>query len=671
LPDITAPYNFVPLSGWVFQPDWAHQVSHDVPFKEGLSGCLDIEITAKTPILVGGKQIKATRESPGEVRFFKLPNDQCAIPGTSLKGMIRNVLEIASFGKMQFVDDRRLSIRDISGREVIGDNYIDKIVDQKAGFLRLRDHKTVELIPCKAAYVKHEELIAFLNKKPQEILAVQLRHLKTQNKKEREKRERALKNAQGKYVFQRGMSVYEKYAIWQELASQQSSEDLPTLSFDCVEPGEQLGTIKGLKKGEKGTLFFTTQISDKGQNKSGKYRDFVFYDRQNDSPLEVSLRIFKDFLYIHGDEDKKSAGSWQNFWKNRFFNSQSHEIPVFYHLDDDGQVRSIGLAYMYRLAYHYSIGETIDYTNENHRNPIGCDLADLLFGKIQPDEDHSQENLKSRVSFGTATVIGTPQHAEAHFSEATILNGPKPTYFPNYIRQQVIEYKDKLANKQYRTYMQDDSEIRGWKRYPVRRWEAMHLQVLEGKQEQNKLVQVKLFPLKKGTTFKSTIRFHNLLPKELGALIWALTWGGDEELCHSLGMGKPFGFGQVSIEIVGSDIRSNQAPEQKIAFDQAKYIELFEKLMADKYTKAQAQNSLNINWEKSDQIKQLKAMANPELLSEETARSTLKHMSLERGEFVDAKQGGKVLPEYGGFRRYYDARLFPRTPRKKKPHQQM
>jgi len=666
LTDITAPYNFVPLSGWVFQPYWAHQVSHDVPFKEGRSGSLDIKITAKTPILVGGKQTKATKKSPGEVHFFELPNKQHAIPGTSLKGMIRNVLEIASFGKMQFVDDRRLSIRDISTSKTgfMGDNY--EISGQKAGFLQLcDDHKTVELIPCKAAHVKHEELITFLNKKPQEILEVQLRHIKTQDNKERDKREQALKEAQGKYVFQRGMSVYEKYAIWQALVSQNSSDNLPTLSFDSVEPGYQLGTIKGLKKGEKGTLVFTTQISDKGQNKRAKYRDFVFYDRKNESPLEVSPRIFKDFIYIHGDEDKKSAGSWRHFWRDRFFYSQSHEIPVFYHLDDDGQVRSIGLAYLYRLAYHCSIGQTIQHTNQDHCSPDaeGYDLAELLFGKVHPNEKKPHENLKSRVSFGTALSDNTAE--EIGNLNATILNGPKPTYFPNYIRQDdKMDEKSSLCKirekGQYRTYMQDDSEIRGWKRYPVKRWQE--LPALEEEQKNNKQVQVKLFPLKAETTFKSTIRFHNWLPEELGALIWTLTWGGYEALCHSLGMGKPFGFGQVSIQIVDNDIRSNQAPEQKIAFDETAYIKLFKTLMTDEYTKAQARNSLAIRWEDSAQMKQLNAMAEPN--HPQATAENLKYMSFEKGEFVDAKKDGKVLPEYGGFKRYYDAQLFLRPPRK-------
>ena len=37
---IQTPYNFVPLSAWVFQPEWRALVSQEMPFREGISGRL-------------------------------------------------------------------------------------------------------------------------------------------------------------------------------------------------------------------------------------------------------------------------------------------------------------------------------------------------------------------------------------------------------------------------------------------------------------------------------------------------------------------------------------------------------------------------------------------------------------------------------------------------------
>ncbi len=638
--EITALYNFVPLSGWVFQPDWADKVSHDVPFSDGLSGKLDIKITAETPILVGGKQIKATKHSTGEVHFFKV-DGKAAIPGTTLKGMIRNVLEIVSFGKMQFVDNRRLSIRDISGHQVIGDNYA--IGKPKSGFLRLHPDSSVDIIPCDFVHISHRDMEA---------------HLKSST-----------------YIFtnRQTPTVRQKYERWQKLTSA-NDNGLPQIIFNIdssVTP--KMATNLGHENGRHtGTLVFTGQISDKNQHKSGKYRDFVFYERREEhNALTVSTSVFKDFLYIHGDEDdkgddKNSSSSWRNFWRNRLFKGQHHEIPVFYNTDTNEQVKSIGLAYMYRLAYDYSIGETINYTNENHRKTNGCDLADLMFGKINFEVKHSSENLRSRVSFGLATLENDAE-VDMEYCQETILNGPKPTYFPNYIRQETKE-SGKLASKQYRTYMQKDSEIRGWKHYPVRRWQEVHVQAIKkefrGKAKTNSKITVKLFPLKRETTFKSTIRFHNLRPTELGALIWTLQWGNDDRLRYNLGMAKAFGFGQVQLEIVDSDIRSNKELGTIIKLDEEQYISSFKKLMEEAYAaEKQCNNTQNLSgkWGDSEQIRLLKAMSYPE--HPRATKDTLKHLQLEdsqrKNQFVIAKQNGLVLPEYEQYSNR-DMFLFPR-----------
>ena len=46
---IKAPFNFVPLSDKIFFPEWADQISQDIPFSDGLSGTIELKITAETP----------------------------------------------------------------------------------------------------------------------------------------------------------------------------------------------------------------------------------------------------------------------------------------------------------------------------------------------------------------------------------------------------------------------------------------------------------------------------------------------------------------------------------------------------------------------------------------------------------------------------------------------
>lgn len=107
---ITAPFNFVPLSEKVFFPDWSEQVSHDVPFEDAQSGVIDITITAKSPIFI--------RDGENDMEFCNFEGTQY-IPGSSVKGMIRNVLEIMSFGKIPMDSkkhDKFMSVRDMTNR---------------------------------------------------------------------------------------------------------------------------------------------------------------------------------------------------------------------------------------------------------------------------------------------------------------------------------------------------------------------------------------------------------------------------------------------------------------------------------------------------------------------------------------------------------------------------
>lgn len=105
--NLYAPFNFVPLSQKVFFPSWASQISQDIPFSDQLSGTISATLTAETPIFTknaGDDQLEAT--------FCKLPDGRYFIPATSLKGCIRNVLEILSFGKIAQVNNCKFETKD-------------------------------------------------------------------------------------------------------------------------------------------------------------------------------------------------------------------------------------------------------------------------------------------------------------------------------------------------------------------------------------------------------------------------------------------------------------------------------------------------------------------------------------------------------------------------------
>ncbi len=613
---ISAPYNFVPLANWVHIPEWSAQVSHDWPFADGLSGEIHYRLVADSPILVGGAQKRSSKTAPGEVTPFQLPDGRYAIPGSSLKGMLRAIVEIAGFGRMRMVDEQCPGLRDISGR-FVKNAYMNRVKNVHPGFLQQRDEEVV-IIPCQMTRLNHRDL------------------------------ERAL-DIHGP-IFIKGSNVKEKYETWRQLCGGKGC-NLDEIRFDPGTP--DAGNL--FQGANTGTPVFTGQISDSTKS-NGKQRDFIFYASQQNNAITVSDPDWRDFLRVHGDQDGKLGMSWPGYWKSRFRRGDS--VPVVY--IKEGDKLRIGLAFLPKLAGDFSTLDMIDHATPEHLHAPGVrdgyDLADLLFGAVGENQDDA---LRGRVSCEAAIL---DSHAEPEQQPATILNGPKPSYFPNYVTQKSDTSGLKLAGGQYATYIETAESqrptLRGFKRYPARPPELTHVQRLTSEQIHNKKVQVGLHTLRADARFSGRIIFHNLTPEELGALLWALTLDGNPRLRHGVGMGKPFGFGQAHIEIDAD--RSNAAPNDPTQGyatltedNQQRYRGLFKEHMEQA---AQPHGG----WRASPQIANLLAMADPEAARALPAGMELRHMLLMRcedrggkrqnlNEFVLAKQqppGPFVLADY-------------------------
>ena len=159
-------------------------------------------------------------------------------------------------------------------------------------------------------------------------------------------------------------------------------------------------------------------------------------------------------------------------------------------------------------------------------------------------------------------------------------------------------------------------------------------------------LKVELHPLGKAN-FESTIRLHNVMPQELGAALWALTWGGQPHLRHALGMGKSFGYGQVQATVIGLDVRPNaRASEHRTgAADRP-----LDERVLDFTAKFMAFMGKEVPpWDTSAEMVELLAMADPD--RPQATKTTLKPLTLTVGvqngnEFTTAKQGRQVLPKY-------------------------
>lgn len=520
---IKAPYNFVPLENDAFYPSWSGHISQDIPFEDGVSGSLEYKMTALTPIFV--RNGNADRENQEE-RFSNVGGD-CFIPGTSVKGEIRSVLEVLSFGKMTQYQDGRFGIRDLSTTGN-GPYYRSQIKEVKCGWLYKEcdeDGKDVyRLNDCGTPKkIKPEDVDAHLKTD----LTGFKRNFDTKRKvadKDDDKKskvvdknvEEKMRSALYKYVDKLGVNFDEKTLEFRSAVESQLSDRF-AVTYD-QEHKREMATYS--KSGNIGTLIVTGQPDkrqfDANKNKwKGKYFEFVFM--ASDNVITVDKSVVEDFISIH-----KNNYDYEHQWGMDL--NSGRRIPVFFIQNSKG-VDCIGLSYMFRIPSASFIKSAIPVKLQSS---VRKDLAECIFGCV----NEAMGSLKERVVFGPAFADGKPEECKA---VRTVLASPKPSYGPLYVKNG--------------SWNDESARIKGRKRYPVRE------NVLPP-QEGTDATASSFIPLKPGTVFRGRIAFHNLRTCELGALISALTFNMHRECFHSIGGAKPYGYGKVELEIEKFNVKS-------------------------------------------------------------------------------------------------------------------
>jgi CRISPR-associated protein (TIGR03986 family) len=564
LEKITAPYNFVPLSRKVFFPDWSQHVSLDVPFADAISGELVCELVTDTPVYVrnGGKWEHHDIMNNKEAQSFFRVGEQIMIPGTTLKGMLRNVIEIVSFGKMNKFDNHRYSIRDLKNQDL----YMNKMKNVQAAWLQRSESGTSWLlVPCEYALVSHELL--------------------------------------GNPSIKDAQKALSKYSTW--------GWDKLDVRF-TFKKGSLANRVTSIEKGEPGRLVFTGQPTKNRGGKFDKKNEFVFFGQSKGSPIEVPPEVQNDIVFIYTNPNTgKPYEEWAH-WSDQL--GKGAKIPVFYQMNGS-KLGSFGFTRMYRLPYEKTVRQVVEQTSKDHVH-TDPDLAETIFGIAERDD-----SLKGRISISTAVA---ELKTVKPFNEAVtaVLGSPKPTFYPNYIYQPRAGSDGKLTKTgSYETFMSSESTINGWKRYPTR-----ELKDVERKPDMGKdTVATKFIPLSEGAKFSFSVKLHNLKPEELGAIVWALTWGNNNKLRHSLGMGKSLGFGIAAITI--SSAHLVDIAGEKIDWQDT--LRSFEGIM---------NTEVGGEWLKTAQLEQLLAMANPVVVAQ---CGKLKHMTLANKDFSNVKGGVK------------------------------
>lgn len=635
---VHAPYGFVPLSRHVFLPPWRHEACQDLPIQDGLRGRVDVELEAVTPLFVRG--------TGDPSRFFATPDGTPAIPGSALRGLLRNTLEIASFGWMKRVNDHRYGVRDLNNHDVYG-RHMSAIAlppggKEKvpialviSGWLKKETQASVDKVatitPCHFAKIEYHLIQEF-----------------------------AQKVGFDDYDPRPRQSAVRKYLDWGARSREVDVDIRDLRPAGHVTLPYRYGLVKGAGK-QRGTLVFTGQPApwnpDRPPRRAGgnpKHHDFVFYDAPGAVPIPVTDTQFKDFEFVHSDSGQRHSlnrsltrnEEWK-YWGERY--DRGEKVPVFF-LTQPGSknLRAFGLAMMFRLAYDHTVGEAVragqpDLAEQGEK---AWDLAETLFGHVPmgSGKEHSPHALKGRVAVTLATPAGSPRVLDR---VKAVLGTPKGSYYPGYIEQRadgpgLNPGMNPGGKPAWATLMDQDAVVRGWKRYRIH--ERAERPVLptrgDGSPMDISKVGTEFCPLDKGTRFSFSLRLHNVKPEELGALLWVLDFGQDDSCLHTLGMARSLGYGACRLRVKGHEL---------IGMDDIPFTDLDEARRAFIRSMEDFARERNITggWALSRQIFELKALARP-MGPDSPDRF---HMSIRtadrRNQFQDAKLAGLALPAAG------------------------
>jgi len=487
---ITAAFNFVPLSDKVFFPLWAEDVSHDIPFEDGESGVIDITITAKSPIFVRNHSNDKNNSSTEFCHHNNIPY----IPSTSVKGMVRSVLEIMSFAKMSQFNDDTYAVRDLSD----SNNFYMKEMkkDTFCGWLKKSGNDYIIEDCGKAGRIKHEELDSIFNIDFASKFKKGVFGNKTDDK-----------------------TALKKYGM---IKSSNFTYSLKHTTTSSV--GDKRYALDESSSLE-GTIVLTGQPSGRDETKkipSGKVYEFIFFESKKE--IKLTGKNMKDFLFAYFDKrttEPKESLDW-TYWKEKLNNGE--KVPIFFQKNGNN-IAHFGLSYLYKLPYKHSVKDGLKEAHFDNR----LDLAQTIFGYV-----NKKEALKGRVQF---SHFKATQNIKKLKERTEILGTPRASYYPMYVKQ----YENLFT-----TFM-DNFSIAGWKRYPIHKGSA----ITQTEDTGNTNVGTSFTPLKEGVIFKGKLRYHNLKKAELGAILSALTFHNTQNTFHNIGMAKSLGYGKIVLKLEG------------------------------------------------------------------------------------------------------------------------
>lgn len=547
-----APYNFVPLPPQAL-PAPAIPPDAGVYWEDRLTGEVNLTIRALTPLFVGHKTGRVDYD-PG---FFQPPGRPETIPGSTLRGMTRTLVEIVSAGKLQWTSDRRLYSRAVGDTTRIGHEYRERLTATSTppGQGSRNEYAYTGL-----AGWMYKRGSGYVIRPAPVVASVGSAIFRVDVADARVKVNEGTTYGLGfdsdpwtltdVYFWPASVAVHRHHNGQLRLHYARVEYILPANTPPADVTDWARGTL--VRPGKMQNWHFLWLVPHPADDQDiGNQSSDLSISREDQADYVADLDR------IDAVSDTDSAGKHLSVLGQGFSvlpdsewaDGKRTRLPCFYThwKDSQGTARiAFGHTGMFRLP----IKRLIDAVPEAMRTTDGPDLAEAIFGTAADDNG----GWASRVFFEDAacTEAGLPV---ARAPRRTLM-GPKPTAVQHYAEQ------PSAVSERLHTWWDGATRVQGHKLY----WHRSITTPTDCSvpvQTQNQDLNPEISPLGEAAVFTGRVRFENLSAIELGALLFALDL--PSQLAHKVGMGKSLGLGSVRITC-GLHLRS-RAERYSTLFD--------------------------------------------------------------------------------------------------------
>ncbi|WP_031556057.1 TIGR03986 family type III CRISPR-associated RAMP protein [Oribacterium sp. FC2011] len=669
-----APYNFIPFPEIILDGE---EISHDSVASELLSGEVSYKIEAKTPIFIGNGN--------KQEHFYKNSYGEYAIPGSSIRGMIRSNAQILGMSDVDDdIDNYKLMFREVANgvdkkyyNEILGTkpipiegHNISVLTNVEAGILKNEDGNYVIYPVEKDSSFKDLEKMNYYPISEKTIISA-IQESKKDNKPS--KFDYFKKNP---YLLQHKINnIFYEYQEYEMVNNERiiknhyvSMPDEKLFNEGVAEINKLIETFK--EKDFKSYKIELNRIKKIFENKKHKIKDYlneVYHPFYRLVSFESKGRLVTS-VGKTGEYSRKgylvSSGAMQekkimyiipidhvktvkisvkdkvirefeidfNRRKNQLIGSSKNpdapdykEKKAYYSLPESGIERPV---------FYIQSGDDVEYIGFTPRLRIfyNHEIKDGF-----PKSKKTGNKDLCKILFGyTDTDNNKAYKSRVSFTDATIikdagecpeagvvLGEPKPSAYLNYVEN----------GKTYN----NDFNLRGIKQYWLsdcsKNWTLRE----NPNKSNNNNIGSTIRALNTGSVFEGTIRFHNLTENELGLILWSIKL--ENNCWMNIGKAKSYGFGTIQIKDI-----------QLRCFEKTKGYDLndfdlnpFANKDADDYInkyKKFLNGKLKTTWDNNPSIKALLSMKNSTKIP---SNEKVSYMSLE--EFRKQKNNKATLPK--------------------------